>query len=212
MAVKLAVIWIHGLGDRGSSWRGLEDDAELPGVKAKWMFPDAPTVPVTCNGGARSTSWFDIEDIPVTQDAKDYPKDIEKSVTRIHAMVGDLEKEGYASNEIVIGGFSQGGAMALQAVLRYPKPLAGVCCCSGWLMMRDSVGTWANGANKDTPIFWGHGRSDNVVVFALQQIGVAALSEANFTKVTAKDYATMHSTTDQEHRDIGAFLAGTCKA
>jgi lysophospholipase-2 len=84
----------------------------------RWLFPDAPLAPVTCNNGARSTSWFDIEDIPVTQNAKDYPADIEASVARIHTMIAELEKDGFASTEIVVGGFSQGGAMALQSVLR----------------------------------------------------------------------------------------------
>ena len=73
---KMCIIWIHGLGDEGNSWRSLSDDIQVPSLSQPivWKFPNAPTAPVTCNGGFRMRSWFDIEDIPITAEAKDYPE------------------------------------------------------------------------------------------------------------------------------------------
>jgi lysophospholipase-2 len=76
---KLAIIWIHGLGDRGASWSDLGREIKIS-VPTKWQYPDAPVARVTCNGGSKMTSWFDVEDIPITKDAKDYPDDISASV------------------------------------------------------------------------------------------------------------------------------------
>eukprot|EP00961_Rhodomonas_salina_P249924 3378136-Rhodomonas_salina.3 len=68
---------MHGLGDRGSSWREMQGEITLPNVPIKWQFPDAPVAAVTCNDGYRMTSWFDIKDIPVDENAKDYPQDVQ---------------------------------------------------------------------------------------------------------------------------------------
>jgi len=198
---------MHGLGDRAASWRSLQADMGDLGVPVKWQFPDAPIAAVTCNDGYEMTSWFDIEEIPVAPGAKDYPDDIEASVKRIHLMIADLEKEGYDSREIVLGGFSQGGALSLQAMLRYPKRLGGAVCLSGWLMMQQSVPEWSTSANKDTPIFWGHGESDGVVQFALQAVGSAALKQHAVGSLTDKSYRGMqHSTSPAEMRDVAAFF------
>ncbi|EKX41311.1 hypothetical protein GUITHDRAFT_164389 [Guillardia theta CCMP2712] len=211
MAARIAVIWLHGLGDRGSSWSNLRGEVNI-GAPIEWRFPDAPIAPVTCNGGYRMTSWFDIEEIPVMPDAKDYPDDIKSSVGIIHNMIGDLEKAGFDSKNIIIGGFSQGGALSIQSVLRYPKRLGGAICFSGWLMERNGLSSWTQEANKETPIFWGHGADDMTVHFSNQEIGVKALQEHGL-KVVAKSYDDLpHSTCQQEQRDMAKFVADIVNA
>lgn len=208
-ALCQAIIWMHGLGDQGESWRSLQADFKAIGVPVKWQFPDAPVAAVTCNDGYKMRSWFDIEEIPVAQGARDYADDISASMERIHAMIATLEEEGYGAREIVVGGFSQGGALSIHAALRYPKQLGGAVCLSGWLMMQGSLEAWAHPNSRGTPIFWGHGESDNVVQYGLQAVGVSALRESQIGVVTDRTYRGMqHSTCDQELRDLEEFLQG----
>ena len=120
-AICQAIIWMHGLGDQGESWRSLQADFKAIGVPVKWQFPDAPVAAVTCNDGYKMRSWFDIEEIPVAQGARDYADDISASMERIHAMIATLEEEGYGAREIVVG--AQLGAQAPARVLEQTRVL-----------------------------------------------------------------------------------------
>eukprot|EP00055_Hartaetosiga_balthica_P003213 m.6948 g.6948 ORF g.6948 m.6948 type:complete len:218 (-) comp2677_c0_seq1:102-755(-) len=177
-----AVIWLHGLGDRGKSFTFFPEklNRKYDG-DVRWELPDAPYASVTCNDGAKMTSWFDVEDIPVTKEAKDYPEDILASVERVEKIISGLMSVGVPSEKIVIGGFSQGGAMALQTILRSKHKLAGCICLSGWLMMRDEVKEWKTDMNNDTPIYWGHGGMDHVVDPETQSIGTEILTNLGFS-------------------------------
>ena len=187
-------------------------------------------------------SWFDMDEIPVLVTSKDNMSDIADSVARIHDMVRKLEADGVSSERIIVGGFSQGGCVALQAVFSYPKPLAGCICLSGWLADRD--GFWARisaaqatakptsrasesddaaaaaatasgdlknnnkGVNATTPVFWGHGMSDDKVTFALQAAGAAVLEQAEGARLTLLDYAGLgHSCAPQEISDLADWVA-----
>ena len=163
-----AFVFLHGLGDQGSSWRHLE--GKVAGV-SKWLFPNAPNVPVTVNGGARCPSWFDMDEIPVVATSSDKVADVKASVVKVHAMLKGLEAEGFASESIYVGGFSQGGAIALLACLTYPRKLGGAAVLSGWLMLRDELlaadSGLASPANASgLRVFWGHGEADGVVPLA----------------------------------------------
>eukprot|EP00056_Hartaetosiga_gracilis_P020996 m.22259 g.22259 ORF g.22259 m.22259 type:complete len:215 (+) comp8820_c0_seq1:96-740(+) len=194
-----AVVWLHGLGDRGRSFtffpqkmkRKFEEDV-------RWELPDAPNSAVTCNGGAHMTSWFDVEDIPVNDSARDYPEDIAASVALVEKIISGLISIGVPSEEIVIGGFSQGGAMALQMVLRSQHKLAGCICLSGWLMMRDSIEEWKTDVNNETPIYWGHGGMDNVVDQETQETGTIVLSKLGFNVEKEMFLTLSHSLNDLE--------------
>jgi len=165
----MSIIWMHGLGDTPAGWSDLEQnipklleaaDIELE-TPIVFKFPAAPKAPVTINKGAESNSWFDLVDFPCTPDSKDDVKGITASLKRIHALI-DSVAETVEHSKIIVGGFSQGAALALQAVYTYPKKLAGCVCLSGWLQMRDQFPKAATAANKKTRCFWGHGFMDNV--------------------------------------------------
>lgn len=203
-----ALVFLHGLGDQGSSWRSLQSDVN--GV-AKWLFPNAPNAFVTVNGGARGPrmpSWFDMDEIPVVATSSDCVVDVKVSVAKVHAMLEGLEAEGFASESIYIGGFSQGGAIALLAGLTYPRKLGGCVSLSGWLMLKEELaaGGLASPANAGINVFWGHGESDGVVTYPLQALGVTAL-KALGANVTATSYPGMaHSACPREFRDLDAWL------
>ena len=99
-----------------------------------------------------STSWFDIIKIPVDLPEPENPTGLDVSVASIHKMLGEIEAKGIAAENIVLGGFSQGGTLSLHAGLSYPKKLAGVISISGWCAIRNDVSSWISAAGKETPI------------------------------------------------------------
>ena len=129
------IIWLHGLGDTGRGWSHLKHELRLPQA-VRYAFPDAPESPVTCNGGYVMTSWMDLETIPIGNGLPDDAKGLADSTQIIHALIDAEVAKGTASEDIVLGGFSQGGAMALLAGYSYAKRLAGVACLSGWPSLR----------------------------------------------------------------------------
>eukprot|EP00928_Gymnodinium_smaydae_P080354 TRINITY_DN64069_c0_g1_i1.p2 TRINITY_DN64069_c0_g1~~TRINITY_DN64069_c0_g1_i1.p2 ORF type:complete len:216 (+),score=43.73 TRINITY_DN64069_c0_g1_i1:53-700(+) len=163
-----AVLWIHGLGDTGAGWKGVLTRVakEKPGTV--FEHPTAPTQAVTCNSGARMTSWFDIEDIPVALNEPECPTDkhgakgMQDTVASVHSMLEKIESTGIKAEHIVLGGFSQGGATSLQAGLSYPKKLAGVVSISGWCTKRSSM-DWISEAGRTTPVLMSCGDGDPVV-------------------------------------------------
>mmetsp|Transcript_12454 Transcript_12454/g.22046 ORF Transcript_12454/g.22046 Transcript_12454/m.22046 type:complete len:214 (+) Transcript_12454:123-764(+) len=162
-----AVIWIHGLGDSGDGWRGAFGPVERKLPNVKFHHPDAPVRPVTCNGGGRCPSWFDIVDIPVVLAEPDDPKDIEESVKTLHGLLDKVQSEGVAPGDIVIGGFSQGGTMSLLAGLKYPKTLGGVISISGWCANRANLSAHISAEGKKTPVLMCCGDGDPVVDFSI---------------------------------------------
>eukprot|EP00927_Polykrikos_kofoidii_P007820 TRINITY_DN1320_c0_g1_i2.p1 TRINITY_DN1320_c0_g1~~TRINITY_DN1320_c0_g1_i2.p1 ORF type:complete len:234 (+),score=29.26 TRINITY_DN1320_c0_g1_i2:75-704(+) len=160
-----AILWLHGLGDTGNGWMGAFRQVEQmkPGVRL--VHPTSPVRAVTCNGGSKCTSWFDIEDIPVDMQERDPPKDIDDSVQIVHGLLGKLESEGVPAENIVLGGFSQGGAMSLLAGLGYPRKLGGIISISGWCVRRQDVTSWMSEEGRKTPTLMCCGDGDPVVSF-----------------------------------------------
>ena len=131
----------------------------------KYRFPDAPEAPVSCNGGYVMTSWMDLDTIPIGTDLPDDVKGLESSTKLVHDMIDVEVANGVPPEDIVLGGFSQGGAMAMLAGYSYPQKLAGVASLSGWATLREQLNERVgSGANKATPLFIGHGTVDNVVL------------------------------------------------
>ena len=129
-----AVIWLHGLGDSGYGFRFLRDEMALASraPHTRWILPEAPQLPITAAGGQRLRAWFDVSSMPVKPTEPDDRPSFSASIASVHALIDAEVAKGTASEDIVLGGFSQGGAMALLAGYSYAKRLAGVACLSGW--------------------------------------------------------------------------------
>ena len=150
---------IHGLGDTNMGWAhtAAELHGQLPHVK--FILPNAPVAPVTLNGGMAMPSWYDITSL--TDRAKQPCTGIDESRTAIEALINEEVALGISADRIVVGGFSQGGAMALATGLQYPSTLAGVCVMSGYLAKADSFRLSPGAVN--TPVAHFHGTIDPVV-------------------------------------------------
>ena len=131
-----AVIWLHGLGADGNDFAGLVPELNLAGCPPiRFIFPHAPSIPVSVNGGYVMPAWYDLLglDLVSKQDAAG----IQKSEAAIQALIANEVARGIPTDRIVLAGFSQGCAMALHTALRLPQKIAGVMALSGYLPLAD---------------------------------------------------------------------------
>eukprot|EP00929_Paragymnodinium_shiwhaense_P002954 TRINITY_DN103300_c0_g1_i1.p1 TRINITY_DN103300_c0_g1~~TRINITY_DN103300_c0_g1_i1.p1 ORF type:complete len:211 (+),score=40.21 TRINITY_DN103300_c0_g1_i1:111-743(+) len=204
--MKSAVIWVHGLGDTGAGWHGAFNQVESQRKTTKFYHPDAPRQPVSCNGGCASTSWFDIIDIPVGLSEPQPPQGIDTSVEKMHELIEKVKAEGVPAQNIILGGFSQGGTMALLAGLKYPETLAGVISISGWCAYRDDVASQISDAAKKTPVLMCCGDGDPVVDFSITKKS-ADLLEGVLEKIEVMTPRRgMHQPDQTEFRRVMQFM------
>lgn len=212
---KAAVIFLHGLGDSPDGWASLTEAMPnlrpaLADLDITYVFPPANMVAITVNGGEKMPGWFDVYDWPIGVDAKDDPKGLAMSVKQVEKIVTQLkEEEGIDPSKVVLGGFSQGGAVALMAAYNRRKkdaiPFAGCVCMSGWLPMKNYLDVSEESA-KATPLFWAHGQYDDKILFEQQMYGVNKL-EGLGVDVTACAYPVGHESANYEEiDDMAGFL------
>lgn len=195
------LIFLHGLGDTGHGWASAMGAVRSPFVKV--ICPTAQTIPVTLNSGFEMPAWFDLKSLDASG-----PEDetgIKKASQLIHSMIDSEVSAGIPSNRIIIGGFSQGGALALYSALTYSKPLAGVVALSCWLPLNKSFPAFVAG-NKETPFLQCHGDCDPIVPFKWGQM-TASILKGYLKSIEFKTYGgLMHSSSDEEMKDIKDFV------
>lgn len=173
------IIWLHGLGDSGPNNMPIRNFFSAPEfASTKWLFPSAPSRPVTCNRGVRMPAWFDLYEIPVTAESRRDEAGILKSVEKVHEMIDKEVAAGTSPNKIFVCGFSQGGALTLASAILYPKTLGGAAVFSGWMPFDSSFVESISSEAKQTSVIWFHGMSDNVVEFSAGQAGPPLLERA----------------------------------
>ncbi len=197
-----SIIWLHGLGADGEDFVPIVEELALP-VAVRYIFPHAPTRPVTVNGGFLMRAWYDISGNNIN--AQQDEAGIRASQADIEALIAQEVARGIAPQHIFLAGFSQGGAIALQTALRQRVPLAGVLALSTYLPLADTVGAEASVDSRQTPIFMAHGRDDTVVPYPL---GISSRNElqAQGYTVAWHDYPMQHSVNAAELSDIEAWL------
>jgi phospholipase/carboxylesterase len=157
-----AVIWLHGLGADGNDFAPIIPQLNLSECPAiRFVFPSAPSMAVTVNGGYVMPAWYDITGRDIS-DREDITG-IHKSATAISELIEREASRGVAYEKIVLAGFSQGCAMSLQVGLRFPHALAGIMALSGYLPLAKSLALERSDANSKTPIFMAHGVWDAVI-------------------------------------------------
>jgi phospholipase/carboxylesterase len=199
-----AIIWLHGLGADGNDFAGLAPELDLQGCPPiRFIFPHAPSIPVTINGGYVMPAWYDIlgANLVDRQDAAG----IQKSERAILALIENEVARGIPYAHIVLAGFSQGCAMALHTGLRLPHRLAGIMALSGYLPLADRFTAERHAANAHTPVFMAHGTQDPVVVVARGEKSRDALAALGHP-VQWHTYPMEHAVHPREIADISAFL------
>jgi phospholipase/carboxylesterase len=197
---KTSIIWMHGLGADGNDFVPIVPELDLPDAPIRFVFPNAPVQPVTINGGMRMRAWYDISDSAIRRE--DEPG-VRASQALIEALMVREKERG--ANRLVLAGFSQGGAIALQTGLRQPERLAGIMALSTYVPVADKLAAEASPANRDVPIFMAHGTQDPVITFARAQQSRDLLQSLGYA-VEWHQYPMPHSVCAEEVRDIGAWL------
>jgi len=205
-APRSAIIWLHGLGADGHDFEPIVPELSLPPATAvRFVFPHAPIQAVTINGGARMRAWYDIG-----HDGRQDAAGIRASQSRVEALIARERGRGVAAHRIVLAGFSQGGAIALQTGLRHPERLAGILALSTYLPLADTLEKEASAAARDVPIFMAHGVEDPLIPLAR-----AAQSRDRLTalgnRVEWHEYPMPHSVCGEEIHDIGVWLQRTLR-
>ena len=197
-----SIIWMHGLGADGNDFAPLADEIELP-VAVRYIFPHAPTMPVSINGGYVMRAWYDISDAALRREDETGVRASQKSV---ETLLAREKSRGIAANRIVLAGFSQGGAIALHTGLRQGERLAGIMALSTYLPLADKLATEANRANRELPIFMAHGTSDPMISYERATASRDLLLQHGYT-LEWHEYRMQHAVCPQEIADIGAWLA-----
>jgi predicted esterase len=204
---KGALIFLHGLGDTPAGWSDLE--RKLPSLQPRlsqleYVFPAAPTIPISINGGARMPGWFDLYDWPIEVGSKDDPEGLQAGVASIEEHVKQLNAKGIPSDKIILGGFSQGGAVALLAAYQAKTTTyAGCVGLSAWVTLPEQL--QVSEAAKKTPMYWGHGTFDDKVVFSQQSFGVGKLREQG-VNVKDESFRMGHSSDPDEMQSFADFV------
>ena len=200
-----SVILVHGLGADAHDLYPLPPTLGLPpGLHVRYVFPAAPRMPVTLNMGMTMPSWYDIRYIgPGGEDGAG----VRRAAAWIDELIAREAERGVPPGRVVLGGFSQGGAMSLFTGLRYGKALAGVICMSGYLLLPETLAAEASAANRSVPIFMAHGTADPMVGIERGRESRDRLVEAGYA-VDWREYPMEHQICGEELRDIGRWLAG----
>ncbi|MFT5880678.1 MAG: phospholipase/carboxylesterase [Moritella sp.] len=201
--VNASVIWLHGLGANGNDFASVATMIKLPdNVQVRYIFPHAPKIAVTINGGYRMPAWYDILDMSAERKI-DLPGLLASSDS-IQDLVRREIARGIDSSRIIIAGFSQGGAVAYQAALTFEQPLAGLLVMSSYFATHASIKRHT--CNKQLPIHVYHGSVDPVVPEALGRQAKSYLQTMGY-QPEYTCYPAKHTVTAAQIEDIAAYLS-----
>ena len=198
---RASVIWMHGLGADGNDFAPLADEIELP-IGVRYIFPHAPMMPVTINGGYVMRAWYDISDTAIRREDE---AGVRASQCSVEALLARAKSRGIAASRIVLAGFSQGGAIALQTGLRHGERLAGIMALSTYVPLADRLAAEANPANREVPIFMAHGTADPMIALARAKESRDLLQRRDYA-IEWHEYRMEHSVCPQELDDIAGWL------
>ena len=197
-----SVIWLHGLGADGNDFAPIVPELRLPKAAIRFVFPHAPVRPVTINGGMRMRAWYDITD---GANRREDERGVRASQVLIEALIGREKERGTKAGRLVLAGFSQGGAIALHTGLRHPERIAGIMALSTYVPVGEKLSAEASTANRDVPIFMGHGSDDPIIPLVRAEQSRNLLKSLGYPAEWHK-YAMPHSVCPEELADIGTWL------
>ncbi|HEU4856172.1 MAG TPA: dienelactone hydrolase family protein [Rhodanobacteraceae bacterium] len=199
-----AVIWLHGLGADGHDFEPIVPQLVRPEWPAlRFVFPHAPIRPISLNGGLPMRAWYDIAGFDLSQ--KQDEAGIRASLAEVAKLVAREVGRGVPASNLVLTGFSQGGAIALAAGVRHAQTLAAIVALSTYLPIADITAGERGEANAATPIFMGHGAFDPVVPQYLGERSRDQLREWGY-RVDWHSYPMAHQVCPQEIDELAEFL------
>jgi phospholipase/carboxylesterase len=197
-----SVIWLHGLGADGNDFAPIVPEIDLGGIAVRYVFPNAPAMPVTINNGYVMPAWYDISDNAIRREDE---AGVRASQAAIETLMAREKTRGVAARRIVLAGFSQGGAIALHTGLRHAERIAGIMALSTYVPLADKLAAEAHAMNRDVPVFMAHGRDDTVIPLGRAMHSRALLEQQGYP-LEWHEYRMPHSVCPEEIGDIAAWL------
>ena len=199
-----AVIWLHGLGADGYDFVPVVKELEsLKAPAARYVFPHAPMRPVTINNGFVMRAWYDIRTADLAH--REDEESIRASQAAVEGLIEREVRRGTPRARIVLAGFSQGAAIALQTGLRQAQPLAGLIALSGYLPLAEKLPAERHVASAKVPLLMAHGSDDPVVPIARAIRSRDLLASLGYA-VAWHEYPMPHSVCAEEIEVIARFL------
>lgn len=199
-----SVVWLHGLGADGHDFEPIVPMLGQP--RLRFVFPHAPAIPVTINGGIVMPAWYDIRTLDRSPD-RESEADIRRSTEQIEALLQREKDRGVPSDRIVLAGFSQGAAMTLHAGLRHAEPLAGLLVLSGYRVLPGCFEAERSEANRGTPLLMCHGTHDPLLPIELGHEARDFLREHMPTaEIRWHEYPIQHEVSVPEIEVVAAWL------
>ena len=199
-----SIIWLHGLGATANDFPPVVPELGLQADRPiKFVFPQAPNRPITINGGFEMPGWYDIKGMSLEE--KQDIDGMRESQTMLEGLVAAEIDRGIAANNIIVAGFSQGGAVAYYTATRSQTKLAGIIALSTYLPFQERTEQEQSGVNVTTPILANHGTHDPVVPLAYGQQSAELLKQLDY-QVEWKTYPMEHQVVMEQIRDIGAWI------
>jgi phospholipase/carboxylesterase len=201
---QYSVIWLHGLGADGHDFEDIARELHVNAAPhIRFIFPNAPIQPVTINGGMEMRAWYDILAMNLEREVD--INGIYKSAKLIEQLIEREQKQGIASENILLAGFSQGGVMALHIGLRYPHKLAGIIALSAYLPTLAQLNNEAATANQNIAVFMAHGILDSVVAIESGKAVFDTLHAQGYP-IQWHDYVMEHAVCIEEIEHIATFI------
>ncbi len=201
---RATVLLMHGLGADGNDFVPIAAQLDLAAVgPVRFVFPNAPTMPVTINGGMRMPAWYDISNADLTR--REDEAGLRASQAALESLLEREKARGIPASRIVVAGFSQGCAMALMTGLRHSEALAGIVGLSGYLPLASTTAAQRHAANAQTPVFLAHGLQDAVVPIERATASRDVLAGLGYS-VDWHQYPMAHSVCAQEIADLNQWL------
>lgn len=199
---EATLVFLHGLGDTANGWAPVMRMLSHTLPTVKFILPTAASRPVTINYGGVMPAWYDILSLDGADQRRVDVEGIKQSVDLVQSLV-DNEPPGV---KVLVGGFSQGGCVAL-ALATGQSPhsgrlIDGCISLSGYFADTNRIGDY-----KQLPIFMGHGHADPVVSYKWALQSCKRIKELGFTNLTFHDYhGLQHGASDRELDDMVAFI------
>lgn len=202
---EYTVIWLHGLGASGHDFEPIVPELHLlqrPGVK--FLFPHAPIRPITINGGAAMRGWYDITSLDFGSREQDI-EGVKESASLVNDLINNEISLGIPASNILLAGFSQGGAIALYAGLTGEHILGGVIALSTYMPIQDLALPNITDAHRAVPVFMAHGDHDDVIAIEHAAQSREAL-EAEKVNIEWRTYSMPHSVSTEEIADLSIWM------
>lgn len=198
------VIWLHGLGADRYDFLPVAEFLQKRLLSTRFVMPQAPTRPVTINGGYAMPSWYDIKAMTPARAIDE--AQLDESAEQIIQLIKAEQAKGISLARIILAGFSQGGAVVLHtAYIKWQEALGGVIALSTYAPTF-SAEHQLSACQERTPALCLHGIHDPVVIPSMGRTAFEYLSQWNVA-ARWQEYPMEHEVAVAELADIHDWLS-----